>query len=210
MVRLTAAVLLLLPFVAYSQTLTGGVVRILDGDTLEILVDRQQHRIRLVEIDAPEVDQDWGNRAKQALAEKVGGKQVRVEVSGTDQHERLMGRIWLGDRDINREMVTEGHAWLYRQYAKDRSLIRDEDRAIAKGYGLWGMPDPVEPWRWRQGERDARRPTTFSGTGGTCGSKVYCREMKTCAEAIHYFRDCGLTRIDGDGDGVPCENLCRR
>jgi hypothetical protein len=41
-----------------------------------------------------------------------------------------------------------------------------------------------------------------------CGPKYYCREMASCAEAIHYFKDCGLTRLDGDNDGVPCETIC--
>ena len=41
-----------------------------------------------------------------------------------------------------------------------------------------------------------------------CGTKRYCRQMTSCAEAKAYLRQCGLTTIDGDGDGVPCETLC--
>lgn len=41
-----------------------------------------------------------------------------------------------------------------------------------------------------------------------CGSKRYCREMADCAEARFYLEQCGLTRLDGDSDGSPCENLC--
>src|SRR5687767_7962457 len=43
-----------------------------------------------------------------------------------------------------------------------------------------------------------------------CGSKYYCKDLASCSEAIHYLKDCGLTRLDGDGDGVPCETLCGR
>lgn len=39
-------------------------------------------------------------------------------------------------------------------------------------------------------------------------SKRYCKEMASCAEAYHYLNKCGLTRLDRDGDGVPCENVC--
>lgn len=42
-----------------------------------------------------------------------------------------------------------------------------------------------------------------------CGSKKYCREMSSCEEAKFYLNNCGVTKIDGDGDGVPCEKLCR-
>ncbi len=43
----------------------------------------------------------------------------------------------------------------------------------------------------------------------TCGSKRYCKEMSSCAEAMFYLRHCGLTRLDGNGDGIPCNRLCR-
>ncbi|WP_199708141.1 excalibur calcium-binding domain-containing protein [Teichococcus wenyumeiae] len=43
----------------------------------------------------------------------------------------------------------------------------------------------------------------------SCGSKRYCTQMTSCAEAQFYFRQCGLSRLDGDRDGVPCEQLCR-
>jgi hypothetical protein len=45
--------------------------------------------------------------------------------------------------------------------------------------------------------------------GGACGTKTLCRQMLTCEEAMHYLNDCGLTRLDRDGDGMPCESICR-
>lgn len=41
-----------------------------------------------------------------------------------------------------------------------------------------------------------------------CGERRYCSEMRSCEEAMFHFRVCGLRRLDGDGDGVPCERLC--
>ena len=43
----------------------------------------------------------------------------------------------------------------------------------------------------------------------TCGSKRTCPEMDTCAEAMHYLNACGLSSLDIDQDGTPCEGLCR-
>lgn len=41
-----------------------------------------------------------------------------------------------------------------------------------------------------------------------CGGKRYCYQMNSCTEAKFYLRQCGLRRLDRDGDGVPCESLC--
>ena len=197
--------LLLIAFPVAAETINGKVVRVLDGDTLELLVDRTQHRVWLDQIDTPEKGQDWGNRARQALADKVFQEEVQVEVSGTDRYDRLLGTIWFEDRDINRELVREGHAWAYRRYLNDKSLLKDEAKAKEQGIGLWSLADPVAPWEWRRGTRQS----TLSGKAFTCGSKRYCREMTSCEEAMFYLSECGLSRLDGDADGVPCESICR-
>jgi len=41
-----------------------------------------------------------------------------------------------------------------------------------------------------------------------CNGKVYCKEMSSCSEAMYYLTKCSLQRLDGDGDGIPCETLC--
>ena len=88
-------ILLVLAFPAWAAQLTGEVVAITDGDTLTLLADRTQHKIRLAEIDTPESGQPWGNRARQALADKVFRKPVRVEVADVDRYGRTVGKIWL-------------------------------------------------------------------------------------------------------------------
>jgi len=42
-----------------------------------------------------------------------------------------------------------------------------------------------------------------------CSGKRTCKEMSSCAEARFYLTQCGVNRLDGDGDGTPCEKLCR-
>ncbi len=116
---------------AFPYELTGKVVGITDGDTLKLLVDnQQQYKIRLAEIDTPEKGQAWGKNATKALSEKVFREEVRIDVIDTDRYGRLIGRIWLDGRDINRELVAEGHAWVYRQYMTDRSLLEDEESRL--------------------------------------------------------------------------------
>ena len=188
-----------------------------DGDTVTVLGDfgagRQQQRLRLTEIDTPERRQPWGTRARQALADKVFQRQVRIASQGEDRYGRLLGRIYLDDRDINREMVREGHAWVYRQYSSDIRLLQDEQAARDSQAGLWSLPDAqrVPPWEWRRGGSAQKQVSVAAASpkaSFSCGAKTYCREMATCEEARFFLRQCGLTRLDGDGDGVPCEAIC--
>ena len=87
-------------------TLTGKVVAIADGDTLTVLDEtKTQHKIRLAGIDAPEKGQAFGTKAREALGDKVFQQTVRVEVIDVDRYRREVGRIYLGDRFINMEMV---------------------------------------------------------------------------------------------------------
>ena len=205
-----AVLLLVLTFItpmAFPYELVGTVVGITDGDTLKLLVDNQQYKIRLSEIDTPEKGQPWGKKAKQALSEKVFRKEVRIEVVDTDRYGRLVGKIWQDGKDINRGLVAKGHAWVYRQYMTDRSLLEDEESARSNRLGLWSLDNPIPPWDWRRGGRTVVKPGIRNPD---CGSKRYCREMSSCEEAMFYLSECGLFRLDGDSDGVPCESICRR
>jgi endonuclease YncB( thermonuclease family) len=94
-------------------------VKIADGDTLTILdASNEQHKIRLAGIDAPEKGQPFGTKAREALAGKVFGQAVRVEVIDVDRYRREVGRIYLGERFVNMEMVRDGFAWRYVTYDK--------------------------------------------------------------------------------------------
>jgi endonuclease YncB( thermonuclease family) len=220
---LLAALMLLAAQAAFAAEITGRVVGITDGDTLTLLNEaRQQVRVRLAEIDTPEARQPYGNRARQVLSDLAFGKMVRVVVQDTDRYGRTVGRIHAGAADVNAEMVRQGAAWVYRQYSRDPSLLRLEAEARAARRGLWALPEAerAAPWEWRAAERGGQRPaaatpvapqaTRLSTAGGfSCGGKRYCREMTTCAEARFYLSQCGLSRLDGDRDGVPCEAICR-
>jgi len=193
-----------------SSELQGRVVSIADGDTFTLLTaEKQQIRIRLAEIDTPESGQPYGNRAKQALSQLVFGKDVRVDVQDIDRYGRTVGRPYVGSVDVCAELVKNGFAWAYRRYLKDPKLLELEQEAQDAKRGLWSLPEyeRIAPWDWRRGQRaptiDSDPPKAF-----TCGSKTYCRDMISCEEALYYLRSCGLSRLDGDDDGIPCEAIC--
>jgi hypothetical protein len=138
---------------------------------------------------------------------------IPYRANGADfQEDARDGSVWIGDRHINREMIREGHAWIYRQYLEDKTMLDDETHARNGKVGLWGLPESqrVPPWDWRRGKREAKpKPESVPDQTFTCGTKRKCGEMGSCAEAKFYLEECGLSRLDGDGDGIPCESLCR-
>lgn len=131
--------------------LVGRVVRISDGDTLTLLVNRQEIRVRLHGIDAPEAGQPFGTVARKALADAVFGKTVQVENRGQDRYRRTLGVVRLDGVDVNGGLVKDGMAWAYVKYS--RAYVAQEKDAREARRGLWVDAAPMPPWEWR----DARR-----------------------------------------------------
>ncbi len=152
--RLSLYLLLLLTsFLASAQTVyQGTVVRIVDGDTLVLLVDQQQLKIRLADIDTPERKQPFGTKAKQALSDLAFSEQVSVAEIAKDRYGRIVGRVYVGDIDVNRDLVAQGFAWVFRRYSDDAELLELEAEAKQMGLGLWADPNPIPPWEWRRGK----------------------------------------------------------
>ncbi|UFN51663.1 thermonuclease family protein (plasmid) [Roseomonas sp. OT10] len=156
MLRRTFLALLLLATPALAEEFRGRVVGLSDGDTITVLTPaREQVRVRLAEIDAPERRQPYGTRAREVLAELVWQQRVRVEVVDVDRYGRTVGRVHAGPVDVSAEMVRSGAAWVYRQYNHDPALPELEEEARHERRGLWGLPeaDRVPPWEWRVRER---------------------------------------------------------
>ena len=57
--------------------------------------------------------------------------------------------------------------------------------------------------------KEDAKPAPKSDDEFSCGSKTTCGQMSSCEEAKFYLNQCGLSRLDGDKDGTPCESLCR-
>ena len=196
-------------FPVQAETMTGKVVGVHDGDTLTLLV---------AGIDAPELDQPYGQKAKRALSALVFRKEVRVESPEPDKYGRTLGTVFLGAVNVNAELVKQGAAWVYRAYPFPPELEGLEAQARAAKRGLWALPvdQRCPPWDWRHKEPcgspivpGQAEPPELPAAGGPCGEKRTCGEMTSCEEARFYLTQCGVSRLDGDKDGTPCEALCR-
>jgi endonuclease YncB( thermonuclease family) len=150
--------LLLLPL----QTLAwqGTVGKVADGDTITVLHGTEQVRIRLYGIDTPEKKQAYGTAAKRFTLSRVAGKTVEVESVDTDRYGRTVGWVTAGSVSLNKELVRNGYAWVYKQYCRlsvCSELIRLEHQARHDRLGLWQEKYPVPPWQWRKQQRQSRQ-----------------------------------------------------
>lgn len=147
--------LLLTAIPAYAG-LPGRVVSIHDGDTLTVLIEHRQVRVRLTEIDAPELRQPFGARSKQSLSELCFGKAAELAVRSHDRYGRTLAQVTCAGRNANAEQVRRGYAWIYTRYTHpDSPLYALQDEARSARRGLWGDPAPVPPWDWRRNGRQS-------------------------------------------------------
>src|SRR5262249_14095947 len=193
------ATLLCLSATAQQQTITGKVVGVSDGETITVLdADNRQHRVRLMGIDAPEINQDFGRRAKQSLSDLVFGKTVTVTSRKKDKYGRTLGEVTLDGKDINLEQVQRGMAWAYHYSANEvrpEEPTADElaeEQARKERRGLWADASPVPPWEFRESGKTAKAPGAkplATATGpiiGNRNSKIYhlpnCPDYSKVAE----------------------------
>lgn len=138
------------------------VTSVHDGDSMRVRCPgfSDTLRIRLDQIDAPELDQAYGTRSRdllRSMCPKNG--QAVVHDLGADSYNRRLGWVFCNDVDVNAAMVKEGAAWVYDYHAADKSLYPLQEKARAQKKGLWAGPrEPVAPWdfRYQQRRQDRR------------------------------------------------------
>ena len=126
------------------------IKRVVDGDTVHVFYQDEVYKIRLTEIDAPERDQPYGSNSTEYLKSLLKEGMVDIDISGTDRYGRKLGRLYWRGKDINRELVSAGYAWVYDQYVTDNSFYENQSKARNSKKGLWEDQNPLEPWNWRK------------------------------------------------------------
>lgn len=200
------------------------VIDVSDGDTFTCFTDEnEQVKVRLAEIDAPEMNQAYGDRSKQALYNLISSEMVSMDIQEIDSYGRSVARVKRGDGvDVNAEQIRSGAAWVYPKHLKAKSLLIIETEAKNRQLGIWALPvsDQIPPWEWRHSGQTVKAPaskpvrqTTFSqsesSSGGfNCNTLKWCGQM-SCAEARYQLTQCRNPNLDGDRDGIPCERQCR-
>lgn len=136
-----------------NQTFIAKVIRIMDGDTMEVLYKKRPVKIRLAHIDCPEKrsTQPFNNQAKKALSDLCFGQQVIVYSKNEDRYGRLIAVIINNRKQVvNKEMIKQGMAWHFKRFSSDRLYAQLEIEARKNRVGLWKDPNPIAPWDWRK------------------------------------------------------------
>lgn len=144
--NLKLILLLCLPLSLFA--FPAKVIKISDGDTITVLSGKEQTKVRLYGIDAPEKKQDYGQKSRQFLASLIAGQVVEVEPKGKDRYKRTLCIIHHKGQDINAQMVLNGYAWAYVKYS--RIYVDQEKTARENKRGLWQSSNPTPPWEWRK------------------------------------------------------------
>jgi endonuclease YncB( thermonuclease family) len=128
----------------------GIVVSISDGDTLTVLKkNKRRVKIRLDEIDAPEMNQTYGSRSKWSLMSLCYLKSAEIKTHGKDKYKRTLATVQCNGINANEEQVKRGMAWVYRHYSHSKTLLSLEQSARNQHIGLWADPYPIPPWDFR-------------------------------------------------------------
>ena len=133
-----------------SYDLQGKVTRIADGDTFTITSNGQRYRIRMYGIDAPESSQKYGKESTKYLSKIILNKQVGIKIMDKDRYDRIIGKVFYNNQDINERMLESGHAWFYEYYAKNETGYKNAYEDARKNKkALWKDANPENPRDYR-------------------------------------------------------------
>ena len=138
-----------------ESTWTGEVVRVIDGDTIEVLKDGDTPiKVRLESIDCPETKQPFSEKAKSFVSNYCFGQEVVVYETGKDRYDRSLAFVSKpgvpAKLNLSLVLIDSGLAWHYKKYSDSEYLADLETEAKKAKRGLWSDQDPIPPWDWRK------------------------------------------------------------
>lgn len=135
----------------FGMNVTGTVVNVIDGNTVEVITtDNQKVIVILAEIDCPELTQDHGNEAKRFLEKLALKKEVIVELRGKDRKGNTLGVLLIkGKTDARVALLQHGLAWTAERNPNPELEIH-KTSAQAERKGLWKTENPTPPWIHRR------------------------------------------------------------
>ncbi len=140
--------LLALPASSAPGALEAAVVRVVDGDTIQVQMGARLEKVRYIGVNTPEVhhprkgEEPGGREAAEVNRGLVGGRHVRLEldVQERDRYGRLLAYVWVGDTMVNAELVRLGYAQVMTippNVRYQQMFLKLQREARQAGRGLW-------------------------------------------------------------------------
>lgn len=137
-----------------QNILTGKVIGVKDGDTVEVLDNQNKTTIlRLAEVDCPEKKQPYGNAAKQFTSNAVFRKTISYFVTNKDRYGRSVAKVYYNNKYLSAEIIKNGMGWHYKKHSRSKELALHQQNARGRRIGLWADPNAKAPWDWRKARR---------------------------------------------------------
>lgn len=214
------------------------VTQVVDGDTIKVRMNGKEESIRILGIDTPEkyptrtgYEECYGQEASEYATRTLSGVTVKLlsdpTQDGRDTYGRILANVFLPNETLYGEKaISEGYAFRYVYNKKptryDLKLKKAEAVAKRNNVGVWKMcdgkrkPMTVKPVALPVRPLAPVPPTTTPipvpepTSDFSCSvPKTVCAQMLSCSEARFYLTSCGVNRLDGDRDGMPCESICK-
>jgi len=148
--------LLLLSSASSQAGISYTVNHVYDGDTVELKTNAGDRlKLRLTDIDAPERNQAFGQKARRALSSLCKGSAISVQLAGKDKYNRHLGKLECNRTDASLYMAEHGYAWHNDKYSDDPAIKIAAAQARKKRIGLWSGKKPMSPWVWRRLHQNA-------------------------------------------------------
>ncbi|MDQ0216063.1 micrococcal nuclease [Oikeobacillus pervagus] len=171
--------------------ISGNVVKVVDGDTIDVEIDGKKERIRMILVDTPETKhprlgvQPFGPEASAYTKERLSNQQVLLEmdVQERDQYGRLLAYVWMGDENYNRTLIEKGLARV-AVFPPNTKYVDDfreaQKQAQEKAIGIWSIENYVTDRGYREQEKE-QKPAPSSSAGdcqikgniSSHGDKIY-------------------------------------
>ena len=136
--------------------ITARVVRVLDGDTIAVMIEGKEKIIRLTGVDCPEMrgdgGQPFGKAAKKFTSDLCFNRDVQIVQTGK-HFDRWLAFVYVDGEFLQHELLRAGLAWHAVKYSSDQDMQAMHDAAKAAHVGLWRDVTPIDPTDWRQGDR---------------------------------------------------------
>lgn len=149
---MSLSVALMISWCAFANDeISGKVISVIDGNTIEVVgEDNETYKIMLHGIDCPELEQEFGAKAKKFLEKLVMEKSVSVKIQGKDRWGTRLGVLFVeGENDPRHELLKEGLAWTAEKNPI-AELEEMKEQAREKSKGLWKQDNPTPPWIFRR------------------------------------------------------------
>lgn len=198
---LLSACSLFLPNVNNSPP-DGDRVRVeyvIDGDTIDVVLDGREYRVRYIGVDAPEGYEPYYRESTDFNRQLLEEKTVILvrDVSETDEYGRLLRYVYLPDGTfVNAELIANGWARLVTfppDVAQTDYLRQLQSTARGTSQGMWADP--------------ATGPCDCDRNVYNCSDFVSLREAQTCFDYCLSKTGQDVHNLDGGGDGRVCESL---